>query len=87
MHPLRRRAGRRANPTPTPDEDTRVVDQYVHAANAAAIDFLDLPFDHTVQQNLIELLLHSAPPAGQALQRLHASSATLSATTQGACSP
>lgn len=68
----RHRAAERATP-----DDNAIVQQYKHDVVEAAIDLIDLPMDHNAQQRIIEILLHKAPAADQAMARLHhASSVT-----------
>lgn len=74
MHPLRRRSGsadRRAAEH-TPADDTARVRSYVEAITEACIDLIDLPLGHhDIQRRVIELLLHDAPEAEQAITRLN----------------
>lgn len=59
----------RAPERTTPD-DNAIVQDYKHDIVEAAIDLIDLPMDHDTQQRVIELLLHKAPVAEQAMARL-----------------
>lgn len=73
MHPLRRRSGsadRRAAEH-DPADDTARVRSFTDAITAACIDLIDLPLDITTQRRVVELLLHDAPEAEQAITRLH----------------
>jgi hypothetical protein len=74
MHPLRRRSGstgRRAATQPNPADDTARVRSFTDAITTACIDLIDLPLDITAQRRVIELLLHAAPDAEQAIARLN----------------
>jgi hypothetical protein len=53
-----------------PADDTATVDAYIHDITQACIDLIDLPHEHDVQQRVIQVLLHQAPLAEQAMARL-----------------
>lgn len=75
MHSLRRRAGgarRRATAEHNPDDDATRVSSFSADITEACIDLIDLPLDIGAQKRVVELLLHDAPEAEQALARLHA---------------
>jgi hypothetical protein len=71
MQPFRLFGGaRRGAAHPAPADDTATVRDYTHDITQACIDLIDLPLDHDAQQRVIDLLLHRAPAAEQALARL-----------------
>lgn len=77
MHASRRLrgAGRRSGAAPASDDDVAAVRDYARAITQACIDLIDVPLDHNAQQTVIELLLHQAPAAEEAMARLtHAGS-------------
>ncbi|NTY62093.1 hypothetical protein [Mycolicibacterium sphagni] len=74
MHPLRRRSGsadRRAAVEHDPADDAARVRSFTDDITAACIDLIDLPLDITTQRRVVELLLHAAPEAEQAITRLN----------------
>lgn len=73
MQSLRLFGGSRRDPAtpPAPADDTATVRGYTHDITQACIDLIDVPLDHGMQRRVIEVLLHQAPAAEQALARLN----------------
>ena len=73
MQPFRLFGGSRRDPAavPAPADDAATVRGYTHDITQACIDLIDIPLDHDTQQRVIEVLLHQAPAAEQAMARLN----------------
>ena len=74
MHPLRRRAGstsRGAAVEHDREADAAIVRSFADDITEACIDLIDLPLDIDAQKRVIQLLLHDAPTAEQAITRLN----------------